>query len=282
MWSRVPARATCSHGRGSIPRPGFFLPRLRISDTQKGPGPRVRRWTCSSCGCSPIWMHHALSMRGEQPARRRDIMLKLWAQAQLPMGATTPDSPATTPDSQRHTALSTMILAIAQRNEFNIEYLGFRLPSTKKAKKAKNKSIESVRSIAKTNRMPISSAGLGKSASTARGKDGVGNVSKQQKSRSLPAGSRMGVGYYEATTSDPLPQIGSFNPKLRNQLEHGHKSCQLLGLTIVYITRRTRTWKPLQQTNAARRVDVGERPPCGKVAAPSCTTTMRCVFLQVS
>jgi hypothetical protein len=220
----------------------------------------------------------------------RGCMLKLWALALSRLTGTAGGQPTGAPS---HRALSNVVLAIAQRNEFQLEYLGFRLPSKRSKKKGKmvRHSGTSIGPLAKAaagaasatsaaaaapaapttpstpaapappsliqsqstaNRRTMSTTGATTESSFARAKSRLRSQSKVN-AESLPPRQNESDGYYDGS-SLPLPRMGAFDPKLRKQLDHGHEYCQLLGLTVVYMTGRIEDVETVATaTNAARR-----------------------------
>ena len=181
-----------------------------------------------------------------------DILLRLWALALSRLMST-----GSTLNPKMHRALTTMILSIAQRDEFHIEFLGFRLPSRKKINVKRKRST----SGGPTARAAAAAA----SAATMKRRSNPYSPTKfktprnvHEKANSLGAvntprkhHTTLG-GYYE--NSGPLPQMGTFDPKQKKQLSNGHEYCKLLGLTIVHVIRRMEDVESRTvATNIARR-----------------------------
>lgn len=236
MWSRLfGGRNVPVPVEGQIPYDSDFMDASNdFLNSQKYPWPSRETMDLLKLRLQPYLDAPSFTYSStDMMLKTSNILLKLWALALSRLMST-----GSNLNPKRHHALTTMILSIAQRDEFHIEFLGFRLPSKKKINVKRKRS---------TSGGPIARAAAAAAAVRRRSNSPTPTNHKkpqnvQEKAKNLGAA---GVATKHHTTlgsyyenSGPMPEIGAFDPKQKQQLSNGHEYCKLLGLTIVHVIKR--------------------------------------------
>ena len=196
--------------------------------------------------------------------KARDLTLQLWsvALARLAMNNESVEG-------QR--LLETLILSIAQREEFRVEFLGWRRNKVDKLKKNATKTKKTKKKGKQHQHQNQRTANSGP----------VGvrhNGNPQGRSASVGGQAFPGFGRHTAFTAPPSstttttaapgsvpptplfrpPRSGAFNPKKEKSLDHGRMYCQMLESTMMHVTQSIETIET--SFNAPRRSSLSSGP----------------------